>query len=143
MNDAPVAFHRNDFLVTTDRSRVDLDAALALLRTTFWARDMSRAVLARAVANSVIFALFERQLLIGFGRIVTDLATYGYWTDVVIAAAYRGRGLGRWLSECMLAHPQLQQVRRVSLLTRDAVPLYAAVGFTVGAESLVYMERRP
>jgi ribosomal protein S18 acetylase RimI-like enzyme len=122
---------------------VDLDAALALLRTTFWARDMNRAVLGRAVANSVTFALFERQLLIGFGRIVTDLATYGYWTDVVIAAAYRGRGLGRWLSECMLAHPQLQQVRRVSLLTRDAVPLYAAVGFTVGAESLVYMERRP
>jgi GNAT superfamily N-acetyltransferase len=143
MNEPPVAFRRGDFVVTTDRDRMDPDAALALLHTTFWARDMSRDVLARAMANSVTFALLERELLIGFGRVVTDLATFAYWTDVVIADSYRGRGLGRWLSECMLAHPDLQGLRRVSLLTRDAVNLYARVGFTIGAGPLVYMERRP
>jgi N-acetylglutamate synthase-like GNAT family acetyltransferase len=129
--------------VTTDRSRMDPDAALALLHTTFWAREMRRDVLTRAISNSVSFALFEREHLIGFGRVVTDLATYGYWTDVVIANGYRGRGLGRWLSECMLAHPDLQGLRRVSLLTRDAAQLYAAMGFTVGAGTLIYMERKP
>jgi N-acetylglutamate synthase-like GNAT family acetyltransferase len=141
MNDSPVAFQRGDFVVTTDRRRMDLDAALALLQTTFWAGSMSRDVLARAIANSVTFALFERELLVGFGRVVTDLATFGYWTDVVIADTYRGRGLGRWLSECMLAHPDLQGMRRLSLLTRDAATLYASVGFRVGAGPLVYMER--
>jgi N-acetylglutamate synthase-like GNAT family acetyltransferase len=143
MDDTPVQFQRGDFIVTTDRRRVDPDAALALLRTTYWARDMNREVLTRAIANSVSFALLERERLVGFGRAVTDLATYAYWTDVVIAEAYRGRGLGRWLSECMLVHPALQGLRRVALLTRDAARLYQEVGFTEGPGPLVYMERRP
>ena len=143
MDDPPLAFRRDQFVVTTDRSRMDLDAVLALLHTTFWARDMNRAVLERAIANSVVFALFEGELLIGFGRAITDLATYAYWTDVVIAPTSRGRGLGRWLSECMLAHPGLQGLRRVALLTRDAAELYAGVGFNRGAGPLVYMERIP
>jgi GNAT superfamily N-acetyltransferase len=114
-----------------------------LLRTTFWASSMERDVLARAMANSVCFGLFEGRALIGFGRVVTDLATYAYWTDVVIAEPYRGRGLGAWLSECMLAHPELQGLRRVALLTRDAAALYAGAGFTVGPGPLTYMERKP
>lgn len=141
MNDAPLEFRRGEFVVSTDRGRMDADAALALLHTTFWARSMKREVLVRAIANSVCFALFQRDTLIGFGRVVTDLATYAYWTDVVIAEEYRGRGLGRWLSECMLVHPELQGFRRVALLTRDGAELYAEVGFTVGAGSLIYMER--
>lgn len=122
---------------------MNIDIILALLRTTFWARGMSRTVLARAIENSICFALFEREVLVGFGRIVTDLATYAYWTDVVIDEKYRGRGLGRWLSECMLAHPDLQGLRRVALLTRDAAQLYARMGFTEGPGALIYMERVP
>lgn len=142
MDDAPIEFRRGEFVVSTDRSRLETDAALALLHTTFWASGMTPDVLARAMANSVCFGLFERQRLIGFGRVVTDLATYAYWTDVVIAEAYRGRGLGAWLSQCMLAHPELQGLRRVALLTRDAAALYAGIGFTVGSGSLTYMEHR-
>jgi N-acetylglutamate synthase-like GNAT family acetyltransferase len=143
LSDAPIEFRRGRLLVTTDRRRIDIDAALELLRTTFWGRDMSREVLARAIQNSVCFALFDDQALVAFGRIVSDLATYAYWTDVVVSATHRGRGLGLWLSECMLAHPELQGLRRVALLTRDAADLYTKVGFTEGAGPLVYMERRP
>jgi GNAT superfamily N-acetyltransferase len=143
MDDAPIEFRRGEFVITTDRSRMETEAALALLHTTYWAREMKREVLARAMANSVCFGVLKWQTLIGFGRAVTDLATYAYWTDVVIAEAYRGRGLGGWLSECMLAHPDLQGLRRVALLTRDAAGLYAGIGFTLGPGSLIYMERRP
>ncbi len=143
MRDVPVEFRRDDLVVSTDRHRMEPDVVLALLHTTFWAQGMTRDVLARAIANSVSFGLFDRSLLVGFGRAVTDLATYAYWTDVVIAPSHRGRGLGQWLSECMLAHPDLQGLRRVALLTRDAAPLYARVGFTTGPGELVYMERRP
>ena len=140
MHDTPIEFRRGDLVVSTDRSRLQPGAALALLRTTFWGAGMDEQVLIRAIANSVCFGLFQRNGLIGLGRVVTDLATYAYWTDVVIAEAHRGRGLGRWLSECMLAHPELQGLRRVALLTRDAAQLYARVGFTEGPGSLIYME---
>jgi len=99
-------------------------------------------MLARAIENSVCFAVFDGQTLIAFGRAITDLATYAYWTDVVVAEAYRRQGIGRWLSETMLAHPQLQGLRRVSLLTRDAASLYTQLGFTQSAGSLTYMEHR-
>jgi N-acetylglutamate synthase-like GNAT family acetyltransferase len=142
MSDPPIEFRRGEFTVSTDRLRMEPNAVLALLRTTPWATEMDHRVLTRAMANSVCFGLFEHDGIIGFGRVVTDLATYAYWTDVVIADGYRGRGLGRWLSECMLAHPNLQGLRRVALLTRDAAELYARVGFTVGPGSLIYMEHR-
>ena len=142
LNDAPVEYRRGAFIISTDRSRIDPEAALSLLRTTFWAQDMDLEVLARAIQNSVSFGLFEGERLVGFGRVITDLATYAYWTDVVVADRDRGRGLGRWLSECMLAHPELQGLRRVALLTRDAAELYTRVGFSEGPGVLTYMERR-
>ena len=142
MSDPPVEWRRGKFTVSTDRRRIDQDAALALLRTTFWAAGMEPAALARAIANSVCFGVYDGEVLVGFGRAVTDLSTYAYWTDVVMADHYRGQGLGRWLSECMLAHPDLQRLRRVALLTRDAEALYAGVGFTVGPGTLIYMEHR-
>jgi GNAT superfamily N-acetyltransferase len=142
LSDPPVEWRRGEFIVSTDRSRLDQSATLALLHTTFWAAGMDPAVLARAIANSVCFAVYHGEVLVGFGRVVTDLSTYAYWTDVVMADRYRGQGLGRWLSECMLAHPDLQRLRRVALLTRDAEALYAGVGFTVGPGPLIYMEHR-
>jgi GNAT superfamily N-acetyltransferase len=142
MHDAPLEFRRGNAVISTDRTRLDPDAILQLLHNTFWAGNMSEEVLRRAMANSISFGVFDGPTLVGFGRVVSDLATYAYWTDVVIAPSHRGRGLGRWLSECMLAHPDLQNLRRVALLTHDAVSLYARVGFTSGPGELVYMEHR-
>ena len=143
MSDPPVQFRRGEFIISTDRSRIDPDAALALLRRTHWGGGMERSVLVTAIANSVSFGVLRGDRLIGFGRAVTDMATYAYLTDVVIAEEYRRQGLGAWLSECMLGHPNLQKLRRVALLTRDAERLYARAGFSPGAGSLIYMEYRP
>ena len=143
MDDSPIEVRHGEVVISTDRTRIDPDAALALLRTTHWGTGMSRETLTRAIANSICFGVYQGRELIGLGRAVTDLATYAYWTDVVIAPPYRGRGLGRLLSECMLAHPELQGLRRVTLLTRDAADLYAQIGFSEGPGPLIYMERKP
>jgi GNAT superfamily N-acetyltransferase len=143
MDDSPIEVYRGELAISTDRSRIDLDAALILLRGTHWGGGMSRDTLTRAIANSVCFGVYRGTELIGMGRVVTDRATYAYWTDVVIAEPHRGHGLGRWLSDCMLGHPELQEVRRVALLTRDAANLYARMGFSEGPGSLIYMERKP
>ena len=142
MDDRPIELRRGEIVISTDRSRIDPDAAVALLETTHWAGGITRETLIRAIANSVCFGIYHGDRLVGLGRAVSDLATFAYWTDVVIAPDYRGQGLGRWLSRCMLAHPDMQELRRVALLTRDAVPLYAELGFSQGSGSLVYMERR-
>ena len=143
MDDTRLEFRRGEFVVSTDRARIDPAAAMELLRSTHWAGAMTLAVLQRAMANSVCFGVLRHDRLVGFGRVVTDLATYAYWTDVVIAPAHRGQGLGRWLSACMLEHPELQGLRRIALLTRDAADLYAGLGFTTGPGPLIYMERIP
>jgi GNAT superfamily N-acetyltransferase len=142
MQDSPIEARRGPLWLTTDRRRLDPAAALALLQTTYWGHTLSLERLTRAIENSVCFGVFEAQTLVAFGRVITDLATYAYWTDVVVADAYRRQGIGRWLSETMLAHPQLQGFRRVSLLTRDAVRLYGQLGFKPTADTLTYMEYR-
>jgi N-acetylglutamate synthase-like GNAT family acetyltransferase len=142
MQDSPIEVRRGALSLFTDRRRLDHAAVLALLRTTFWGGSLTTEVLARAIDNSVCFAVFDGPALIAFARAVTDLATYAYWTDVVVAEAYRRQGIGRWLAEAMLAHPQLQGLRRVTLLTRDATSFYEQIGFTPNAGALTYMECR-
>lgn len=100
---------------------------------------MTLAVLERASEHSVCFGLYEGPSLIGFARAISDLATYAYLTDVVDEVK-RGLGLGRWLIECVLAHPDLQNPRRISLLTLNAQALYESFGFAVGSGTKTYME---
>jgi N-acetylglutamate synthase-like GNAT family acetyltransferase len=140
MNDLPVEFRREGFYVSTDRSRLDLEAVLAMLGATHWGGDLTSESLGRAVENSLCFGLYQGATQLGFVRVITDLATYGYLTDVVIEEPYRGQGLGEWLIECVLAHPDLQRLRRLALLTRDSPDLYARFGFVPGAGAQTYME---
>ena len=142
MDDEIQEWRRGEYLISTDRGRLDRPAALALLNGTHWAATLTAPLLERAIDHSVCFGVYRSLALVGFGRVITDLATFGYLTDVVIAAAERGHGLARWLTECMVGHPQLQGFRRLALLTRDAERLYLRAGFSVGAVPLVYMERR-
>ena len=140
MQDVPIEVRRGTLCISTDRCRLDPSAVLTLLRTTHWAQSLSLDVLGRAIENSICFGVFDGQTLIAFGRAVSDLATYAYWTDVVVAEAYRAQGIGRWLAQTMLSHPQLHGLRRVSLLTRDATSLYTELGFTTGPGPLTYLE---
>ena len=133
---------RDGVVVTTDASRIDLDAALALLQTTSWARDLSRETLERAMQHSLCFGLLRGDALVGLARVITDRATFAYLTDVVVAGELRGRGFGVWFMEAIIAHPDLQGLRRFALLTADAMALYEHVGFTAGSGALTYMERK-
>jgi ribosomal protein S18 acetylase RimI-like enzyme len=139
LGDTPLEFRRGDYVLTTDRDRIPLDQALALLHTTFWAGDMPREQLARAMRGSVCFGVLAGDTLVGFGRAVTDLATYAYLCDVIVVPAHGGKGLAQWMVRTMLDHPQMQGFRRFALMTTTAQTLYEKFGFTDKPES-VYME---
>ncbi|MFL5618554.1 MAG: GNAT family N-acetyltransferase [Gemmatimonadaceae bacterium] len=140
MNDAIFERRRGDLLVSTDRARLDVELIHRVLAATYWASGIPRDVVARAIAGSIAFGLYENGQLAGFARVISDLATYAYLADVFVVEARRGHGLGDWLVESILLHPQLQGLRRFALITRDAGPLYARHGFVVPSEPSGYME---
>jgi ribosomal protein S18 acetylase RimI-like enzyme len=126
--------HREGCTVSTDPARFDLDAIHAFLSTSYWAEGIPRPLLEQAIRNSLGFGLYgeegEAERQIGFARVITDRATFAYLCDVYVLPEHRGRGLGKWLIECVMAHPDLQGLRRFSLVTRDAHALYHPFGFT-------------
>jgi GNAT superfamily N-acetyltransferase len=132
--------HREGFTVSTDPRRQDLDAIHAYLAQSYWAAGIPREVVERSLRHSLCFGLYEADRQVGFARVVTDLATFGYVADVFVLEPWRGRGLSKWLMECLLAHPDLQDVRRWHLVTRDAHGLYARFGFAEPAPGK-HMER--
>lgn len=136
----PVTWTRGRRRVSTRRDLLPLDAVLALLRDTHWGGSMSAETLRVAVRGSISFGVYDGDQLVGFARAVSDLATFAYLTDVVIAPDLRGEGLGEWLMRCVVAHPDLQGLRRIALLTRDAARFYERLGFTRGSGDRAYFE---
>ena len=142
LGDTPLTLERDDYVLTTDRASIPANQVLALLRTTWWARQLQRDRLERAMENSICFAVMRGAELVGFARSVTDLATYGYLCDVVVSPEHGRRGLAQWIVEAWISHPQLQGVRRLSLMSTDAKALYAKFGFN-GDEREHYMSLKP
>jgi GNAT superfamily N-acetyltransferase len=120
---------RDNFLISTDPSRLDVRAIHAYLDRSYWAAGIPMDVLERAIRGSLCFGLYDGDRQIGFARTVTDRATFAYLADVYVLESYRGQGLAKWMMRVIMAHPDLQGLRRFALATKDAHGLYAQFGF--------------
>jgi GNAT superfamily N-acetyltransferase len=120
---------RDELTISTDPARLDLDAVTDMLTRAYWAQGRTRDMIARYVQHSLVFGLYDGDKQIGLARIVSDYTTFAWLCDVFILEEYRGRGLSKWLMETILAHPDLQGLRRFLLATRDAHGLYSQYGF--------------
>jgi GNAT superfamily N-acetyltransferase len=118
-----------DYEISNEPARMDVDAIHAFLTRTYWARGIPRATVERALAHSLCFGVFREGAQVGFARVITDRATFAYLADVYLLEEHRGQGLARRLLQAVLAHPELQGLRRWLLVTRDAHPLYRRHGF--------------
>ena len=127
---AMVVMNEGTFLISTDRSKLDVDVIHRFLTRSYWAEGIPRETVVRSIENSLCFGVYNGGEQVGFARVVSDYATYAYIADVFILEAYRGRGLGKELMASVMAHPKLQGLRRWSLGTRDAHGLYEQFGFT-------------
>lgn len=121
-------WHKDNFLITDDTARADIEFITAALNTTYWAAGRPRKVVELSVHSSVVLSLFDGDQQFGLIRIVSDYITFAWICDVYIDPAYRGRGLGKWLMECSMAHPACNTRLRL-LATRDAHGLYKKYGF--------------
>ena len=132
---------RDSFTVTCDPAKLDQAMIARFLASSYWARGISAGIVEKSLAHSLCFALLEGDRQVGFGRVVSDYATFAYLGDVFVLPDYRGRGLAKWLIECIVGHPQLQGLRRWVLATRDAHGLYERFGFTPLADPGIFMQR--
>jgi GNAT superfamily N-acetyltransferase len=132
---------RDEFRVSDDQALLDVGIIHSFLRESYWAAGIPREVVERSLRGSLCFGLYEDQAQVGFARCVTDRATYAYLADVFVLPTHRGRGLSRWLMECIVAHPDLHGLRRWGLVTRDAHRLYARFGFVPLRNPERFMEK--
>jgi GNAT superfamily N-acetyltransferase len=120
-----------DYVVSDDPARLDIAYVHAFLFKSYWSPGIPREIVERGIANSLPFGLYNASgKQAGFVRVITDRATYAYVADVFVDEAHRGKGLGKLLMRAMIAHPDLQGLRRWSLATRDAHGLYRQFGFS-------------
>jgi len=124
------SWKKGKFEIATDPSRIDLPLVHDFLTNCYWARGIPEKTVRRSIQHSLCFGIYQGAQQVGFARVITDRATFAYIGDVFVIESHRGKGLSKWLMQCIKSHPDLQGLRRWSLITRDAHGLYQQFGFT-------------
>ncbi len=140
---AQTEWRRGDYVISTERGRLDVELIQRFLdESSYWARGRTLETVRRSIEHSLNFGLYAADgAQVGFARIITDYATFAWMADVFVVEEHRGRGLGKWLVEVILAHPELQGFRRWLLATKDAHELYRQFGFIALNRPERFMER--
>lgn len=135
-------WQRGEYSISTDPARLDIETIHAFLsHESYWAAGRSIEIVRRSIENSLPFGLYKGERQIGFARAVTDYSTFAWLADVFVLTEFRGQGLAKWLIEVVISHPELQNMRRWLLATRDAHELYRKFGFEELDNPLRWMEK--
>jgi GNAT superfamily N-acetyltransferase len=127
--------------VTCNPAKMDRAVIAGFLASSYWAKGIPSATVEKSLEHSLCFALLDGNRQVGFARVISDYATIAFLNDVFVLPEYRGRGLSKWLMECIISHSELQGLRRWILATRDAHGLYEKFGFTSLKRPEIFMER--
>ncbi len=139
---ASVHVGKDGYRISTDPSELDLGVVHGYLNESYWAAGVPEDVVRRSIENSLCFGVYRGGEQVGFARVITDRATFAYLADVFVLEEHRGLGIGKWLVEVALSHPELQGLRRWMLATRDAHDLYRRHGFAALGRPEIFMERK-
>ena len=128
------------FTFSTDKSQLDPSVIHAFLTESYWSKGCSMDNVLRRIETALCFGVYDNNKQIGFARVITDQVTFAYIADVFIVEDYRGQGLSKLLMAFILKQPNLQNLRRWLLATRDAHSLYAQFGFAPLSHPEVWMD---
>lgn len=131
---------QDQFTISTNPARLDLDVICDFLKRSYWANTRPRERTEHAIQNSLVFGLYDDEKQIGLARVVSDYSVFAYLCDVFIHEDYRAHGLGKWLIQTVMGHPDLKGVRRWLLATNDAHGLYEQFGFRTIKEPEHWMQ---
>jgi len=133
-------FDKNGYFISTDKSKLDLEAVHNFITNSYWAKGISFQDVKNGIENSLAFGVYKQESQIGFARVITDYSRLAHLADVFILEEYRGLGLGKRLMENIMNHPELQSIKKWTLLTEDAHGLYRQFGFQDLKNPEIYME---
>jgi len=138
---AQTEWRQGEYTISTEQTRIDFAVVHGFLKQAYWSQNIPFEIVRHSIENSLCFGLYWAKHQIGFARVVTDYATFAYLCDVFVIEEYRGRGLSKWLMETVLAHPEMQGLRRWLLATKDAHGLYSQFDFTTLDSPSIFMQR--
>lgn len=129
-----------EYLISTDKKKLDVDVIYNFISKSYWGQDLTIEKVRRAIENSLCFGIYINDTQIGFTRVITDFTGFAFIADVFIVENFQGRGLSKWLMKVILDYPELQELRRWLLATKDAHSLYKKFGFKQLENPLQFME---
>ena len=131
---------KNGYAISTDKSKLQVDIVHNFLKNTYWAKDIPLQKIESAIEHSLCFGVYYDNFQIGFARVISDFSGFAYIADVFILPEHRKKGLSKWLISIILSYPELQNMRRWMLATKDAHSLYEKFGFTALKNPKQFME---
>ena len=127
--------------ITTNPARFDINFIHRFLsEESTWAKNIPFETVKKSLQHSLCFAGFENGQQIAFARVVSDFATFAYLVDVFVVSEARGKGHSITLLNAVLAHPELQGLRRFLLASSNARGVYEKFGFTPLGKPEIFME---
>jgi GNAT superfamily N-acetyltransferase len=135
-----IVMEKPNYTLSADKSKLDPSVIHRFLTESYWSKGCSMDNVLRRIENSMCFGVFADTIQVGFARVITDKASFAYVADVFILENHRGQGLSKQLVAFMLAHPDLQNLRRWTLATRDAHGLYQQFGFVPFGKPELWLE---
>ena len=123
--------------ISDAQSRLQTEAILALLASSYWAGTRPREAVLRSLESSVCFGVYLHQEQVGFARLVTDYATVYWLCDVLVAQEHRGQGLGKALMRVITADSRFSSLTGI-LATQNAHGLYQQFGFKREPHALMW-----
>ncbi len=136
-------FRNGEYIISTNQSKLQFDIIHNFLKTSYWAKGISLEKVKKAAENSLCFGMYLDNKQMGFARVITDYTFFAYIADVFILEAHRGKGLSKWLMTVILNYPDLKDIRKWALRTKDAHTLYSRFGFSSIQHLESYMEYVP
>jgi len=133
---------KDGYTISADPSRIDHEQAYRLLKDMYWTAGRTPETVKKSMDNSICFGLYHGGSLVGMARVVTDRAIFSWICDVVVKKEHQGRGLGKWLLECICDHPEVKETELV-LRTMDAQKLYEPYGFKISGGDICWMRKVP
>lgn len=134
----------NGYVFSTSKAKLQVDVIHHFLsKESYWAQNIPLKLVKETINGSVCFGIYFEEQQVGYARVITDHATFGYLADVFIVTAHRHKGLSKELMAFIMDYGPFKKLRRFMLATKDAHSLYEQFGFTPLSTPDRFMEIKP